>query len=281
MQHSSCTKAVTSKYTNTFTQPTSGGHHGCDPTLPTILGIGAIRFREWVGRSPCLKGLILSPGWCIFRLRLLFRILSGAVVHDRYGRGPHESYVDRNRSARLGQWGGVVREQLFPYVRPQETGNKVDVRWIGVSSTTKSIGIVAFVDHTMTPLSASALDVGEYDLDGGFVKSQQHAAEVVHKNQTVGSPCALSQLAILSSTNNFYFNRLTTVNSSFQILHIDFRQTGLGGIDSWGRGPLDEYQIALPRRGLSYSFWLRPYRGSAEDAGDYVTDTPPCFGCIK
>eukprot|EP00035_Acanthoeca_spectabilis_P011864 m.209329 g.209329 ORF g.209329 m.209329 type:complete len:250 (+) comp15467_c0_seq3:3737-4486(+) len=249
MQHSSCTKAVTSKYTNTFTQPTSGGHHGCDPTLPTILGIGAIRFREWVGRSPCLKGLILSPGWCIFRLRLLFRILSGAVLHDRYGRGPHESYVDRNRSARLGQWGGVVREQLFPYVRPQETGNKVDVRWIGVSSTTKSIGIVAFVDHTMTPLSASALDVDEYDLDGGFVKSQQHAAEVVHKNQT--------------------------------ILHIDFRQTGLGGIDSWGRGPLDEYQIALPRRGLSYSFWLRPYRGSAEDAGDYVTDTPPCFGCIK
>ncbi|MEK0317298.1 glycoside hydrolase family 2 TIM barrel-domain containing protein [Cohnella sp. 56] len=45
-----------------------------------------------------------------------------------YGRGPHESYWDRRTGARLGRFAGKVADQFVPYLRPQECGNKTDVR---------------------------------------------------------------------------------------------------------------------------------------------------------
>ena len=50
------------------------------------------------------------------------------------GRGPHESYADRYTSALVGLYSGAVADQYFPYVRPQENGNKVDVRWMAISN---------------------------------------------------------------------------------------------------------------------------------------------------
>ncbi|MEG3156287.1 beta-galactosidase, partial [Sphingomonas sp. RB1R13] len=50
-----------------------------------------------------------------------------------YGRGPHESYVDRKSSAAIGLWRGAIAEQNHDYMRPQDTGNKVDVRWMELS----------------------------------------------------------------------------------------------------------------------------------------------------
>ncbi|OAS17811.1 glycoside hydrolase family 2 TIM barrel-domain containing protein [Paenibacillus oryzisoli] len=46
-----------------------------------------------------------------------------------YGRGPHENHWDRAESARLGIYQGKVADQYVPYLRPQECGNKTDVRW--------------------------------------------------------------------------------------------------------------------------------------------------------
>ena len=46
-----------------------------------------------------------------------------------YGRGEHESYCDRKLGARIGTYKGKVAEQYVPYVKPQENGNKSDVRW--------------------------------------------------------------------------------------------------------------------------------------------------------
>ncbi|MFH2068077.1 MAG: glycoside hydrolase family 2 TIM barrel-domain containing protein [Candidatus Omnitrophota bacterium] len=49
-----------------------------------------------------------------------------------YGRGPHENYVDRKESALVGLYSGSVRDQYVPYLKPQENGNKTDVRWAAV-----------------------------------------------------------------------------------------------------------------------------------------------------
>lgn len=46
-----------------------------------------------------------------------------------YGMGPHENYCDRLAGAKLGVYTGEVKEQLTPYLRPQESGNKIGVRW--------------------------------------------------------------------------------------------------------------------------------------------------------
>ncbi|MCJ7582617.1 MAG: DUF4981 domain-containing protein [Candidatus Aminicenantes bacterium] len=51
-----------------------------------------------------------------------------------YGRGPHESYWDRKTGAAIGLYSGSVEEQIHPYIRPQEVGNKTDVRWVTLTN---------------------------------------------------------------------------------------------------------------------------------------------------
>ena len=52
-----------------------------------------------------------------------------------FGRGPSESYPDRKMSQRMGLYSGQVEDQFFPYSKPQETGNKMDVRWLTLTDT--------------------------------------------------------------------------------------------------------------------------------------------------
>jgi beta-galactosidase len=64
------------------------------------------------------------------RIGVLLRLPSSMQALSWYGRGPHESYVDRKAGARIGLHSGTVDEQYVPYIVPQEHGNKTDVRWI-------------------------------------------------------------------------------------------------------------------------------------------------------
>ncbi|XID93141.1 glycoside hydrolase family 2 TIM barrel-domain containing protein [Paenibacillaceae bacterium WGS1546] len=59
---------------------------------------------------------------------------SGFERMDWFGRGPHECYADRKDSGKLGLYGGSVQEQFVPYIKPQENGNKADVRWASVTN---------------------------------------------------------------------------------------------------------------------------------------------------
>jgi beta-galactosidase len=57
--------------------------------------------------------------------------LAGDFENVRWlGRGPWESYCDRKTSADLGIWSSTVAQQYFHYVRPQDSGNHEDVRWV-------------------------------------------------------------------------------------------------------------------------------------------------------
>ncbi|MBN1271045.1 MAG: DUF4981 domain-containing protein [Candidatus Aminicenantes bacterium] len=78
-----------------------------------------------------------------------------------YGRGPHENYPDRCEGAALGLYKGTVSGQLVPYVRPQETGNKTDVRWAALTDT-KGFGLLVTCGESY---SVSALHVTAKDLD--------------------------------------------------------------------------------------------------------------------
>ncbi|MCU6712935.1 DUF4981 domain-containing protein [Paenibacillus sp. J5C_2022] len=51
-----------------------------------------------------------------------------------YGKGPEETYWDRQTGGKLGLYAGKVKDQLAPYIRPQETGNKVGVRFASVTN---------------------------------------------------------------------------------------------------------------------------------------------------
>jgi beta-galactosidase len=51
-----------------------------------------------------------------------------------FGRGPHETYWDRQTGAPVGLYKATIEQQVFRYVRPQENGNKTNVRRFALTS---------------------------------------------------------------------------------------------------------------------------------------------------
>lgn len=138
---------------------------------------------------------------------------------EYYGRGPVENYQDRKDGYPVGIYRQSVASQYYPYIRPQETGNKTDVRWLRVEGSKVQLKI-----ESDQVLSSSALHYLDSDLDDGDAKEQRHAGEL--------KPRALTQL------------------------NIDLLQMGLGGIDSWRHWPLEQYR--LPYKDYSYRFKVIP-----------------------
>lgn len=140
---------------------------------------------------------------------------------DYYGRGPIENYSDRNFSTHIGRYTQSVDEQYYPYIRPQETGNKSDIRWWNVTDKDKQgIRITA-----AAPFSATALNYSMESLDDGENKEQRHAADIA---------------AVADRT----------------FLNIDMRQMGLGCIDTWGAWPEKEH--LLPYADYTFEFIMTP-----------------------
>jgi len=119
----------------------------------TILGNGLIHLDNRItprGNLPVLPRLGL-------RLTLAGRL-------DRvmwYGHGPHENYPDRKAGAAVGLYEAAVDDMAVPYVRPQETGNREDVRWLALTGD-RGAGLLVVPDK---PLSASVLPFTAADLD--------------------------------------------------------------------------------------------------------------------
>ena len=137
-----------------------------------------------------------------------------------YGRGPIENYADRRYSQRLGIYHQTADEQFYPYIRPQETGTKGDIRWWNQIDT-EGRGIKVTADK---PFYASALHYDIATLDEGDEKHQRH-------------PSQLSK-------------------SQFTLLTLDAEHCGVGGIDSWGARPLEQYR--LPAIDRTCTFTITP-----------------------
>ena len=95
-----------------------------------------------------------------FRIGLAFSLPRAIDTVQWYGRGPHESYVDRKTSAPIGLWRGAIADQNHDYIRPQETGNKVDVRWMEVSGDGAGLHV-----QGAQPMMMNALAFPYSDLD--------------------------------------------------------------------------------------------------------------------
>lgn len=139
-----------------------------------------------------------------------------------YGRGPHESYWDRKTSAAVKVFSGSVWDQTYPYVRPQETGNKTDIRWMALDNGT--IGLMA---------------VGQPTFDGSVHQYPYHDLDYVPGDHRHG--------------------KLDLQPKNQVDWLIDFRQTGVGGDNSWGARPHLEYTLAGKSSSYEYNFYLRPF----------------------
>ena len=141
---------------------------------------------------------------------------------EYYGRGPIENYSDRNSSQFLGVYKSTVADQYFPYIRPQENGNRTDVRWWSVTNA-DGLGLKFWSD---APLSMSSLNYTTADLDEGPQKHNVHAGDLTPRPYTV--------------------------------VHIDKAQYGLACVNSWGATPLEQYKLHYGD--YSYSFVIAPVR---------------------
>lgn len=141
-----------------------------------------------------------------------------------YGRGPVENYIDRKWATELGVYNQTVTDQFYAYIRPQENGNKTDIRWWKqFNEAGRGLQFVA-----EAPFSASALHYTIESLDSGWEKKQEHSNEV--------EPADLT---------NFLIDKV---------------QMGLGCVDSWGAIPREEYM--LPYGDYEFTFIMQPINNS-------------------
>ena len=137
-----------------------------------------------------------------------------------YGRGPWENYSDRKESSFVGLYKQSTSEQLFSYVRPQESGNKCDVRWLELTDS----GGVGLRIEGLQPLSISAMPYRSEDLDPGLTKKQMHYSDIEPRREVV--------------------------------LQVDLAQRGVGGDNTWGAQPHDPYRLTADR--YEYGYIIRP-----------------------
>lgn len=182
----------------------------------TVFGDGTIKVAN---RFTALKG----------SYPLLLRVGNNLVMNKQldqiewYGRGPWENYWDRKSASLIGIYKQTLHEQYFPYARPQESGNKSDVRWV---TFTNKEGKGLRFEFTDTVFNFAALPYSLNDLDPEVNKKQYHSGE-------------------LNEHNEIY-------------LHIDLQQTGVQGIDSWGAWPMEQYRIPFATH--QYSYFIKPIK---------------------
>ncbi|MFP4469873.1 MAG: glycoside hydrolase family 2 TIM barrel-domain containing protein [Bacteroidales bacterium] len=148
-----------------------------------------------------------------------------------YGRGPHENYCDRYTSAFVDVYNQKVAEQYFPYIRPQENGYKTDIRWMML---TNGSGKGLMIDG-LPLFSGSALHNSIADFDQGTKENYRHTIDIVPKDTV-----------------------FVTVN---------FKQMGVGGDNSWGARPHDQY--LLPAGDYGFRFRIKPVSGDDFDPFEY------------
>ncbi len=139
-----------------------------------------------------------------------------------YGRGPWENYSDRNTAAFIGIHESKVADQYHPYARPQENGYKTDIRWFTLSNENGD-GILI---EGLQPIGVSALHHLPEDFDAGLTKKNRHLSDITPRNEVV--------------------------------VCLDLAQRGVGGLDSWGALPFDEYR--LRDKEYKYGFVIKPVK---------------------
>jgi len=141
------------------------------------------------------------------RFGMIMRLPPQFNTFTYYGRGPWENYSDRNTSSFVGIYSSSVTEQTFDYIRPQENGNKTDIRWLTLTNN-EGFGLKI---SGLQPLSVKAAHNTVDDLDFGITKKNLHPSDVTPQKDI--------------------------------FLNVDFLQRGVGGDDSWGSSPHKPYRL--------------------------------------
>ena len=185
-----------------------------DITYVVFANTGAVKVTE---DFKATEGAKVSD---MFRFGMLMQMPYTMEKSNYYGRGPIENYSDRKDCMRIGVYTDDADNQYFPYIRPQESGTKSDIRWW---KQTDAIGLGLQV-KSCTPFYASAIHFDTEELDDGDDKEQRHSFDLK--------------------------------KSKFTNLFLDSAHMGVGGENSWGAWPLEKYRVHYGNK--TFTFTLIP-----------------------
>ena len=192
-------KANTVTILTSFDMPEVQGQ--MDITYLVFANTGAVKVTE---DFKATEGAKVSD---MFRFGMLMQMPYTMEKSNYYGRGPIENYSDRKDCMRIGVYSDDADNQYFPYIRPQESGTKGDMRWW---NQTDASGF-GFQVKSCKPFYASAIHFDTEELDDGDDKDQRHS-----------------------------FN---LKKSKFTNLFLDAEHSGVAGENSWGAWPLEKYRL--------------------------------------
>ena len=168
------------------------------------------------------------------RLGMRLQILKEFDNVTYYGRGPWENYQDRKTSTFIDIFKNKVTDFYVPYIRPQENGNRTNVRWMALVNKENDGLLISTEIQKGLSISALHMPNEDFDITDGLDYSKKN--------------------------KNANFSKHTTDIKEQDLiqLNIDLNQRGLAGDDSWWSKPQEEYQIKGNKE-LSYSFYLIPF----------------------
>ena len=205
-------KANTVTIVTSFDMPEVQGQ--MDITYLVFANTGAVKVTE---DFKATEGAKVSD---MFRFGMLLQMPYTMEKSNYYGRGPIENYSDRKDCMRIAIYNDDADNQYFPYIRPQESGTKSDIRWWKQTDAT-GLGLQV---KSCTPFYASALHFDTEELDDGDEKEQRHSFDLK--------------------------------KSKFTNLFLDAAHMGVGGENSWGAWPLEKYRIHYGNK--TFNFVLIP-----------------------
>ena len=205
-------KANTVTIVTSFDMPEVQGQ--MDITYLVFANTGAVKVTE---DFKATEGAKVSD---MFRFGMLLQMPYTMEKSNYYGRGPVENYSDRKDCMRIAIYNDEADNQYFPYIRPQESGTKSDIRWWKQTDAT-GLGLQV---KSCTPFYASALHFDTEELDDGDEKEQRHSFDLK--------------------------------KSKFTNLFLDAAHMGVGGENSWGAWPLEKYRVHYGNK--TFNFVLIP-----------------------
>ena len=205
-------KANTVTILTSFDMPEVQGQ--MDITYLVFANTGAVKVTE---DFKATEGAKVSD---MFRFGMLMQMPYTMEKSNYYGRGPIENYSDRKDCMRIGVYTDDADNQYFPYIRPQESGTKSDIRWWKQTDAT-GLGLQV---KSCTPFYASAIHFDTEELDDGDDKEQRHSFDLK--------------------------------KSKFTNLFLDSAHMGVGGENSWGAWPLEKYRVHYGNK--TFTFTLIP-----------------------
>ncbi|RKD90303.1 glycoside hydrolase family 2 TIM barrel-domain containing protein [Mangrovibacterium diazotrophicum] len=147
-----------------------------------------------------------------------------------YGKGPLENYCDRSFGFEVSTYSLPIDRFIEPYVMPQETGNRTDVRWMYLSNEQKTEGLLVVAD--------SLLSMSAWPWTEANINAAKHTNELKE--------------------------------TGYLTLNIDLKQMGVGGNDSWSIVAAPEPQYQIPSGTYHYHFYLVPFAAGKNETNKQI-----------